>query len=102
VKYGDYDGVESRKEILKGFVKWQNLVPTAPDTLNIMPYDINEKQDPFVMKDSYPRSLIVGNQPEFINLNYKDVQLIGIPVFSKTQQIVELDLKTLDYKIIQL
>ena len=102
VKYGNYDGVESRKEILKGFVKWQNLVPTAPDTLNIMPYDINEKQDPFVMKDSYPRSLIVGNQPEFINLNYKDVQLIGIPVFSKTQQIVELDLKTLDYKIIQL
>lgn len=102
VKYGDYDSVASRTEILKGFIKWQNLVPTAPDTLNIMPYDINEKQDPFVLKESYPKSLIVGNQPEFINVKYNNVQLYGIPIFSKTQQIVELDLKTLDYQIIQL
>lgn len=102
VKYGDYDDIESRTSILKGFVKWQNLVPTAPDTLNIMPYNINEQKDPFVMKDSYPRSLIVGNQPEFINVKFNGVQLVGIPIFSKTQQIVELDLKTLDYKLIQI
>lgn len=102
VKYGDYNSVDSRMEILKGFIKWQNLVPTAPDTLNIMPYDINEKQDPFVLKKSYPRSLIVGNQPEFINIKYNNVHLFGIPIFSKTQQIVEVDLKTLTYEIIQL
>ncbi|KAL6933699.1 uncharacterized protein HGUI_03221 [Hanseniaspora guilliermondii] len=102
VKYGDYDGIESRSEILKGFIKWQNLVPTAPDTLNIMPFDINEKQDPFVLKESYPKSLIVGNQPELININYNNVQILGIPIFSKTKQVVELDLKTLDYEIIQL
>ncbi|CAI8499828.1 unnamed protein product [Hanseniaspora opuntiae] len=102
VKYGDYDSIDSRTQILKGFIKWQNLVPTAPDTLNIMPYDINEKQDLFVLKESYPKSLIVGNQPEFINVEYNNVQLFGIPIFSKTHQIVELDLKTLDYEIIQL
>ncbi len=80
MKYGNCDGVESRKEILKDLLNTES-VPTAPDWILCLTI-INENKTP-----CYERFLSkifdCRNQLEFINLNYKDVQLIGIPVFSK-------------------
>lgn len=102
VKYSDYNNDSDRLEIMKNFIKWQNLAPTAPDTLSIQPFDINEIDDPFVLKQEYPRAIIFGNQPSFLKTSYENVELIGVPKFATTNQLLELDLNSFKYKLIQL
>ncbi|XBW37197.1 hypothetical protein QEN19_002776 [Hanseniaspora menglaensis] len=102
VKYGDYDNEDDRTSIIKNLIKWQNIAPTAPDTLNTQPFDINEIDDPFMLKEKYPKAVIIGNQPTFINTSHEGVHLIGVPQFSKTSQLLELNLNNFDYRLIQL
>lgn len=102
VKYGNYDNTNDRVKIMQNFIKWQNLAPTAPDTLNMPSFDINGSDDPFILKEEYPRALILGNQPSFIQSSYENVELIGVPKFSTTGQLLQLDLNNFDHKLIQL
>lgn len=83
---------------------WQNIAPTAPDTLYCYPF---ENRDPFTLTDETPHVYFVGNQSSFASKTVSldvpahpnskaDVRLISVPSFSKTGQIVVLDLDTLE------
>ncbi|CAL9733581.1 DNA polymerase delta small subunit [Monosporozyma servazzii] len=99
----DEDSMEHRLDLMECTMKWQNIVPTSPDTLWCYPY---KGKDPFIM-DEYPHLYIVGNQPKFdkrmIEMS-KDIkiQMITLPIFSETGEFVLLDLKTLDTEVIKL
>ncbi|EGW31101.1 uncharacterized protein SPAPADRAFT_63028, partial [Spathaspora passalidarum NRRL Y-27907] len=49
-------------DIMKASIKWQNLAPTAPDTLYCYPYD---NADPFILTDEVPHVYFVGNQEKY-------------------------------------
>lgn len=94
--------------IMESNIKWQNIIPTAPDTLYCYPFD---NSDPFTLADETPHVYFVGNQKLYhaktINLqrdhnNHETVQitLISIPDFSQTGQIVLLDLATLECELV--
>lgn len=94
--------------IMESNIKWQNIIPTAPDTLYCYPFD---NADPFTLADETPHVYFVGNQKLYhtktINLqqdhdNHETTQitLISIPDFSQTGQIVLLDLTTLECELV--
>ncbi|CUM54434.1 uncharacterized protein AC631_04378 [Debaryomyces fabryi] len=94
--------------IMESNIKWQNIIPTAPDTLYCYPFD---NSDPFTLADETPHVYFVGNQKLYhaktINLqrdhnNHETAQitLISIPDFSQTGQIVLLDLSTLECELV--
>ncbi|CAG90937.2 DEHA2G20350p [Debaryomyces hansenii CBS767] len=94
--------------IMESNIKWQNIIPTAPDTLYCYPFD---NADPFTLADETPHVYFVGNQKSYhtktINLqkdhdNHETAQitLISIPDFSQTGQIVLLDLTTLECELV--
>lgn len=91
----------ARFRMIEGTLKWQNIAPTAPDTLWCYPYQDN---DPFIL-DRWPHVYFIGNQPQFAarDINLGDdlrVKAITLPEFSTTGQIVILDLDTLDTELI--
>lgn len=89
--------------IMESNIKWQNIIPTAPDTLYCYPFD---NADPFTLANETPHVYFVGNQKLFhaktIQLqrdhhdnDLAEVTLISIPDFSKTGEIVLMDIDTL-------
>ncbi|SSD61323.1 related to DNA polymerase delta small subunit [Saccharomycodes ludwigii] len=96
-----------RINVLEATLKWQDIAPTAPDTLWSYPYEDN---NPFLFKSEWPKVYFVGNQPRFmfskINLssdpNNKDNEItcICVPEFSSTGEIVILDLDTKDVETV--
>lgn len=90
------DSIDHRLDLIEATLKWQNIAPTAPDTLWCYPYSDN---DPFILKE-WPHVYIIGNQPEF---GYRKVELegavevmiISVPEFSMSGQYLVLDLDTL-------
>lgn len=90
------DTIDHRLDLAEATLKWQNIAPTAPDTLWCYPYSDN---DPFILKE-WPHVYIIGNQPEF---GYRKTQLEGavevlivsVPEFSTTGQYLVLDLDSL-------
>ncbi|KAK6462528.1 DNA polymerase delta small subunit [Scheffersomyces coipomensis] len=90
--------------IMESQIKWQNFVPTAPDTLYCYPYD---DFDPFIFEKETPHVYFVGNQPKFGSEWYKYdddkfVRLISIPKFSETGEIILLDLDNLQTEVIKI
>ncbi|KGU23112.1 DNA polymerase delta subunit 2 [Candida albicans P34048] len=88
-------------EIMENNIKWQNFVPTAPDTLYCYPY---ENYDPFIFSDDLPHVYFVGNQQQFDNKLLEhdgvNVRLISIPKFKESGQFVLLDLDTLETEVV--
>lgn len=90
------DNIEHRLDLIEATLKWQNIAPTAPDTLWCYPYPDN---DPFILTQ-WPHVYIVGNQPQFgyrkVTLeNDTQVIIVAVPGFSATGQFVVFDLETL-------
>ncbi|ODV97580.1 hypothetical protein PACTADRAFT_73302 [Pachysolen tannophilus NRRL Y-2460] len=100
---------DSRIPILESTMVWQNIVPTAPDTLWCYPYD---DSDPFTLEET-PHVYFAGNQPKFetkmMNLpvdntgekNYS-IRLISIPRFDVSGQIVLMDTDTLECEVVDI
>lgn len=94
---------DSRIDMLEATIVWQNIIPTAPDTLWCYPYP---DKDPFTLSET-PHVYFVGNQPNFETKTMQleqgmNVKLIAIPTFSETAQIVLLDTDTLETEVISL
>jgi DNA polymerase delta subunit 2 len=93
-----YSSKDSTLEIMEDTLKWAHLCPTAPDTLDCYPFYEN---DPFILKNS-PHVYFVGNQEKFetklvsIPSTKSFVRLVSIPKFSKTFELILLNLKTFD------
>ncbi|CDK27276.1 unnamed protein product [Kuraishia capsulata CBS 1993] len=96
----DDDHVESRIGLIEANMYWQNIVPTAPDTLWCYPY---QDEDPFTLYET-PHVYFVGNMPRFETqetvLHQKSgkevkVRVIAVPNFSATGEIVLLDTASL-------
>ena len=90
-----------RLDLMECMMKWQNIAPTAPDTLWSYPF---KDRDPFVL-DEWPHIFVVGNQPrfdcrDFVVDDKTVIKIIAVPVFSKTNQIVLLDLNTLETEVV--
>ncbi|CCK68937.1 DNA-directed DNA polymerase delta subunit POL31 KNAG_0B05030 [Huiozyma naganishii CBS 8797] len=97
------DTTEHRLDLMECTMKWQNIAPTAPDTLWCYPY---KNDDPFILK-RWPHVYCVGNQPEFgsrvITMNNgAKIKMIAIPEFSTTGKIVLLNLKSLDTEVVRI
>ncbi|CCH41647.1 DNA polymerase delta subunit 2 [Wickerhamomyces ciferrii] len=94
---------DSRINMIEATMVWQNIIPTAPDTLWCYPYS---DKDPFSLTET-PHVYFVGNQPKYetkmLQLdNTTKVKLIAIPTFSETGQFVILDTDTLESEVITL
>ncbi|GMM28229.1 DNA-directed DNA polymerase delta subunit [Martiniozyma asiatica (nom. inval.)] len=90
---------QERLGLLEDMMLWQNIAPTAPDTLWCYPY---EDSDPFTLKET-PHIYVVGNQPKFesslVYLKRKDdstatVRVLAVPEFSESGQCVILNAAT--------
>ncbi|GME75222.1 unnamed protein product [Ambrosiozyma monospora] len=97
---------KSRLKLLEGTMKWQHILPTAPDTLWCYPF---ENDDPFALKET-PHVYAVGNQPKFetscLKLNRKNgeevaVRIIAVPEFCKTHEGVLLDMESLECSVMK-
>ncbi|KAI5969005.1 cdc1 [Candida margitis] len=100
-KQADSDSLK----IIRSSMKWQNFVPTAPDTLYCYPF---EDADPFILETEIPHIYFVGNQDKFETGTYicpdsgAQVRLISIPEFKSTGEIVVLDLATLEVESVKI
>ncbi|CAI4043814.1 DNA-directed DNA polymerase delta subunit POL31 SKDI_10G2140 [Saccharomyces kudriavzevii IFO 1802] len=96
------DNIEHRMDLMECTMKWQNIAPTAPDTLWCYPYT---DKDPFVL-DKWPHVYVVGNQPYFgtrsIDIGGKNIRIISVPEFSSTGVVVLLDLETLEVETVKI
>ncbi|SCU85938.1 LADA_0D10968g1_1 [Lachancea dasiensis] len=91
----------TRLNMMEGCLKWQNIAPTAPDTLWCYPY---KSDDPFILS-KLPHVYFVGNQPAFASKSVTlegdtEVKVVAVPDFSSTGQIVILDLQTLKTDVV--
>lgn len=90
--------------ILESTLKWQNIAPTAPDTLYCYPFD---NCDPFTLQDETPRVYFAGNQSKF-TCNQVDLGLpnkittVSIPKFAETGLVVLLDTNTFECETIKI
>lgn len=89
--------IESRLDFIEATLKWQNIAPTAPDTLWCYPY---KKNDPFILNE-LPHVYIVGNQPSYASRvvkleNGNEVVIITVPEFKSSGEVVIFDLETLN------
>lgn len=98
-------------KLMESTIKWQNIIPTAPDTLYCYPF---ENYDPFVLSDETPHVYFVGNQEKYasdtveIAVDHDEkvndtvrVKLISVPRFSTTGEVVVLDINTLETEVIK-
>lgn len=87
-------------DVMERTIKWQNIMPTAPDTLYCYPY---EDKDPFTL-DETPHLYFAGNQTAFasreIELQNCKVTAVSVPKFSETGEIVLVNTSTLETKTV--
>ncbi|KAK6199282.1 DNA polymerase delta small subunit [Scheffersomyces amazonensis] len=87
--------------IMKSHMKWQNFMPTAPDTLYCYPYD---EFDPFILEKKTPHIYFVGNQAEYgseiLEFDGGQIRIISVPKFEDSGQVVIVDLDTLSTEVI--
>lgn len=96
-----HDTTEHRMDLMECTMRWQNIAPTAPDTLWTYPY---QEKDPFLL-DELPHVYIVGNQPTFgyrdLSIGGAKVKIISLPQFSSSGEVVLLDLATLKSEVVK-
>ncbi|KAG7193185.1 uncharacterized protein KQ657_000942 [Scheffersomyces spartinae] len=91
-------------DIMKYNIAWQNIVPTAPDTLFCYPFT---EKDPFVLYDETPHVYIAGNQRRFDAAKVEipnfagNVKLVSVPRFSDLGTIVLMSTKTRDVEVVE-
>ncbi|CAH2353937.1 DNA polymerase delta small subunit [[Candida] railenensis] len=102
------EDITNSAKLLECCIKWQNIAPTAPDTLYCYPFN---NYDPFTLSKETPHLLFAGNQDKFssetIHLESGDVSdpkvevsLISIPKFSESGQLVIFDTITRECEVI--
>ncbi|KAN0062183.1 DNA polymerase delta small subunit Cdc1 [Thecaphora frezii] len=109
------EGDEDRIRMACSVLEWGHLAPTAPDTLWCYPF---KATDPFVIRQR-PDVLFIGNQPAYATALYhfdeddtdadadagsvvgKACRVVLVPEFAKTQQVVLLNLASLESKVVQ-
>lgn len=84
-------------KIMKSTINWQNIAPTAPDTLYCYPFENN---DPFTLTDETPKVYFIGNQNEFKREISGDSLLLTIPKFKQSGQLILLNTNDLSTEII--
>lgn len=99
--------IKLHADILEATIKWQNIIPSAPDTLWTYPF---KDKDPFTLTET-PHVYFAGNQPGFesrlIDLTTAEdnkkvqVRVLSVPKFSETGEILLLDVKTLEAQIVK-
>lgn len=107
------DTVEHRLDLIEYCLRWQNIIPSAPDTICSYPFKEN---DPFILNE-WPHVYVVGNQPHFgerdVKVSIKNniendsnyegtIKLITLPIFSETGEIVILDTNTMTTEIVKI
>ncbi|CAB4252395.1 similar to Saccharomyces cerevisiae YJR006W POL31 DNA polymerase III (delta) subunit, essential for cell viability [Maudiozyma barnettii] len=98
------DSIEHRLDLMECTMKWQNIIPTAPDTLGCYPYT---KEDPFILEE-WPHLYVVSNQPSYARRDIElddgktTVKMFTVPEFSQTGQIVLLNLKDLSTDVVNI
>ncbi|RKP30145.1 hypothetical protein METBISCDRAFT_16968 [Metschnikowia bicuspidata] len=102
-KYGkNSPSLQLTLEIMELTLRWQVIVPTAPDTLYCYPY---EDRDPFSL-DETPNLYVVGNQcasgSRDIQLGPNSVTLVSVSAFLKTGEIVLVNTTTLETKTVRI
>lgn len=101
---------ESTIDIMRANIKWQNFTPTAPDTLYCYPF---KDSDPFTLSDETPHLYFVGNQEKFESAEFRaqrdhnsddevTVQLVSIPKFATTGQVVLVDTGDLSTNVVRI
>ncbi|CAH6721917.1 DNA polymerase delta small subunit [[Candida] jaroonii] len=105
VKYLSPEDLQNKDillKIMKSTINWQNIAPTAPDTLYCYPFENN---DPFTLTNETPKVYFIGNQNEFkselVNVNNENMLLLTIPKFNQCGQLVLLDTVDLSVEIIK-
>lgn len=100
LKYDLTDG--SADDVLNAMsrtLRWQNVAPTAPDTLYCYPYD---DWDPFTL-DETPHLYVVGNQREAGHretpLKCGPVTLVCVPSFHDTGKVMMVNTRTREVKV---
>jgi len=92
---------DSRLKLLQSNILWQNVAPTAPDTLPCYPFT---GTDLFTLNET-PHVYVVGCQPKFETTKLEmsrrngeklSVQIISVPDFEQTGQCVFMNTKTLE------
>lgn len=85
-------------------LQWRHCAPTAPDTLWSYPF---KNDDPFIL-DETPNVFFAGNQDKFETCivtsrdGLTSCRLICLPKFSKTGEIVLLELNSLNVELVSL
>lgn len=97
------DSLEHRLDLMECTMRWQNIIPTAPDTLGCYPY---KTDDPFILEE-WPHIYAVGNQPQYGSKDIEmygktNIKLISVPTFSTTGQIVLLNLKDMTTSVVDI
>ncbi|CAN3361495.1 DNA polymerase delta small subunit [Diutina catenulata] len=80
--------------VMERQITWQNIAPTAPDTLYCYPYT---EFDPFIFTkpEHVPHVYVVGNQSEYAATTAANgTRLVTVPRFAETGHAVLLDLAT--------
>ncbi|CAN3376441.1 hypothetical protein DIURU_000102 [Diutina rugosa] len=88
----DAEKLGKTTSVMAATLKWQNIAPTAPDTLYCYPY---VDHDPFVINDSQmaPHIYMVGNQRQFETAKGDHGELlVSVPSFKHTGEVVVIDL----------
>ncbi|KAI8844253.1 DNA directed, delta 2, regulatory subunit [Chytridium lagenaria] len=96
-----YQNGLTRMSAAEHLLLWNHLAPSAPDTLWCYPF---QDRDPFVLT-VWPHLFFIGNQPSFETKlvhgpEKEKVRVVLVPNFSTTRQIVLVNLRTLDTKLI--
>ncbi|KAK9478819.1 DNA polymerase alpha/epsilon subunit B-domain-containing protein [Lipomyces japonicus] len=93
---------DDRIQMMEHTLQWQHAAPTAPDTLWCYPF---VDRDPFILSET-PHLYFAGNQPKFDTKLVKGdanevVRVIAVPEFSKTSEIVLVDISTLECQVVK-
>jgi DNA polymerase delta subunit 2 len=95
------DGVRPL-DAMEMMLRWRCIAPTAPDTLWCYPF---QDDDPLILREC-PHIYFAGNREKFQTKAVKgpagqQVLIVGVPKFSKTGQLVLVDMETLKVEIVK-
>ena len=80
-------------DVLRSFLHWRHVCPTAPDTLPCYPH---QTLDPFILRDT-PHLMVAGNQPRFESAlecgkQGQRCRLLCLPSFARSGCAVLVDI----------
>uniref|UniRef100_A0A914QCJ4 DNA polymerase alpha/delta/epsilon subunit B domain-containing protein n=1 Tax=Panagrolaimus davidi TaxID=227884 RepID=A0A914QCJ4_9BILA len=90
---------KSTIELMNGIIEIGTILPTAPDSLDLFPYNNLKGKDPFAF-EQLPHIFFAGNQNEFATElmdygNNQKVRFISIPKFEESYSMIAVNLKDL-------